>query len=110
MTEKLPDCPVEIFLMFIGNKWSALILRDLMDGPQRFSQLQRSIGGITQKVLTTNLRQMEERGILTRTVYPEVPPRVEYELTEIGYSLQDVLNALSAWGVKYRTSKARTMN
>lgn len=96
--------------MFLGNKWSALILRDLMDGPRRFSQLQRSIGGITQKVLTTNLRQMEERGILTRTVYPEVPPRVEYELTEIGYSLQDVLNALGAWGEKYRTSKARIMN
>lgn len=110
MTEKLPDCPVEISLMFLGNKWSALILRDLMDGPRRFSQLQRSIGGITQKVLTTNLRHMEERGILSRTVYPEVPPRVEYELTEIGYSLQAVLDALGAWGEKYRTSKARIMN
>ena len=102
MKDKIPNCPVEVSLLFIGNKWSALILRDLMVGPLRFSELQRSIGTITQKVLTTNLRQMEQRGILTRTVYPEVLPRVEYELTELGYSLSEVLDALRIWGEKYQ--------
>ena len=90
----LPACPVETTLMLIGSKWKVLILRDLMDGTRRFSELKKSIGAITQKVLTSNLRDMEDCGLLTRTVYPEVPPRVEYTLTEYG---KVNLKGLSTW-------------
>ena len=99
---KLPDCPVETTLSLISNRWKVLIIRDLMDGKKRFSELQHKIGTISQKVLTSNLRAMETQGLLTRTVFPEVPPRVEYELTELGQSLRPVLNSLSAWGEYYQ--------
>lgn len=101
---ELPACPVETTLFFISNKWSGLILRDLMDGACRFNELRRSIGNISQKVLTSNLRQMEEHGLLTRTVYAEVPPRVEYELTDLGKSLQPVIDELRQWGETYKQS------
>lgn len=91
---ELPACPVETTLTLIGDKWKVLILRDLMPGTKRFGELKRSIGSVTQKVLAAQLRQMEESGLLTRTVYAEVPPRVEYTLTELGYSLKPVLDAM----------------
>lgn len=99
---ELPACPVETTLTMISNKWKVLILRDLMPGTKRFGELKRSIGQVSQKVLTSQLRQMEESGLLTRTVYPEVPPRVEYTLTELGYSLKPVLDAMWRWGVAYK--------
>ena len=111
MEIKKPDpstCPVETTLFFLSTKWSALILRDLMDGPRRFNELQRSIGHISQKVLTSNLRQMEKHGLLTRTVYAEVPPRVEYELTELGASLKPVMDTLRWWGEIYSASASDT--
>ena len=98
----LPACPVETTLMLIGSKWKVLILRDLMDGTRRFSELKKSIGTITQKVLTSNLRDMEACGLLTRTVYPEVPPRVEYTLTQTGYSLKPILGSMVDWGTAYK--------
>ena len=101
-TSSLPACPVETTLTLISNRWRVLILRDLMEGPLRFGELKRSIGDITQKVLTSNLRGMEEQGLLTRTVFPEVPPRVEYELTELGYSLKPVLDSMDEWGTDYK--------
>ena len=99
---ELPACPVETTLMLIGDKWKVLILRDLMDGTKRFGELKKSIGTVSQKVLTTQLRDMEEKGLLTRKVYAEVPPRVEYTLTETGYSLKPVLDAMWAWGAEYK--------
>ena len=99
---KLPACPVETTLMLIGDKWKVLILRDLMDGTKRFGELKKSIGTVSQKVLTAQLRDMEEKGLLTRKVYAEVPPRVEYTLTETGYSVKPVLDAMWAWGADYK--------
>ena len=99
---ELPACPVETTLMLIGDKWKVLILRDLMDGTKRFGELKKSIGTVSQKVLTAQLRDMEEKGLLTRKVYAEVPPRVEYTLTETGYSLKPILDAMWAWGADYK--------
>ena len=101
-TKGLPACPVETTLSLIGDKWKVLILRDLMPGTKRFGELRKSIGSVSQKVLTAQLRDMEERGLLSRTVYAEVPPRVEYTLTETGYSLKPVLDAMTAWGTAYQ--------
>jgi DNA-binding HxlR family transcriptional regulator len=101
----LPACPVETTLTLISDKWKVLILRDLLDGTMRFGQLKKSIGTVSQKVLTAQLREMEASGLLTRTVYAEVPPRVEYALTELGYSLKPVLNAMAAWGEDYQKKK-----
>ncbi len=102
-TEKgLPACPVETTLTLISDKWKVLILRDLTGGTKRFGELKKSLDGVSQKVLTAQLRQMEETGLLTRRVYPEVPPRVEYTLTELGYSLQPVLDAMRSWGEAYQ--------
>ena len=98
----LPACPVETTLTLISNKWKVLIIRDLLPGTKRFGELKKSIGSVSQKVLTAQLRQMEESGLLTRTVYPEVPPRVEYTLTELGQSLRPVLDALKSWGEEYK--------
>ena len=101
--ESLPACPVETTLTLIGNKWQVLILRDLnLNGTMRFKELQRSIGKISQKVLTSNLRAMEEAGIVHREVFAEVPPRVEYSLTDLGQSLKPVLDAMWAWGEGYK--------
>lgn len=104
MTAKaaLPACPVETTLTLIGDKWKVLILRDLMPGTKRFGELKKSVGSVSQKVLTAQLRQMEDSGMLTRTVYPEVPPRVEYTLTELGYSLKPIMDAMWAWGEGYQ--------
>ena len=102
MEKTLPACPVEATLTLIGDRWKVLILRDLMEGTRRFGELKKSLGSITQKVLTANLRQMEDTGLLTRKVYAEVPPRVEYTLTDTGYSLRPVLDAIAAWGAEYK--------
>ena len=101
-TKTLPACTVETTLTLISDKWKVLILRDLLTGTKRFGELKKSIGGVSQKVLTAQLRQMEDSGLLTRTVYPEVPPRVEYTLTELGLSLKPVLDALQIWGERYK--------
>ena len=93
---------METTLTLISDKWKVLILRDLMSGTKRFGELKKSIGHVTQKVLTAQLRQMEETGLLTRKVYAEVPPRVEYTLTELGYSLKPILDAMWAWGEGYK--------
>lgn len=98
----LPACPVETTLMLIGDKWKVLILRDLLPGTKRFGELKKSIGGVSQKVLTAQLRDMEKSGLLTRTVYPEVPPKVEYTLTELGLSLKPILDAMWSWGEEYQ--------
>ena len=102
MEKNLPACPVETTLMLISDRWKVLIIRDLLDGTKRFGELKKSIGKVSQKVLTANLRSMEDSGLLTRKVYPEVPPRVEYTLTETGYSLKSVLDAMVAWGTEYK--------
>lgn len=101
---ELPACPVETTLTLIGDKWKVLILRDLLPGTKRFGELKKSVGNISQKVLTTQLRAMEESGLLTRTVYAEVPPRVEYTLTELGQSLRPILDAMRSWGEGYKAS------
>ncbi len=98
----LPECPVETTLMLISDKWKVLILRDLLQGAKRFSELKKSLGSISQKVLTSQLRQMEGSGLLTRTVYAQVPPKVEYALTDLGRSLEPVLMAMKDWGEQYR--------
>ncbi len=100
----LPACPVETTLTLIGDKWKVLILRDLMPGTKRFGELKKSIGNVSQKVLTAQLRAMEESGLLTRTVYAEVPPRVEYTLTALGKSLKPILDALWNWGEEYKAA------
>ena len=102
MKRELPACPVETTLMLISDRWKVLIIRDLMDGTKRFGELKKSIGSISQKVLTSNLRSMEESGLLTRKVYAEVPPRVEYTLTETGYSLKTILDSMVEWGKAYQ--------
>ena len=102
MSKNLPACPVEVTLMLISDRWKVLILRDLLSGTKRFGEIKKSIGSISQKVLTSNLRSMEEDGLLTRKVYAEVPPRVEYTLTELGKSLRPILCAMQQWGLEYQ--------
>ena len=102
MKKELPACPVETTLMLISNRWNVLILRDLMEGTKRFGELKKSLGAISQKVLTANLRAMEENRLLIRTVYAQVPPKVEYTLTDTGYSLKPVLDAMVQWGTQYK--------
>ena len=102
MEKTLPACPVETTLMLISDRWKVLIIRDLMDGTKRFGELKKSIGSISQKVLTSNLREMEADGLVNRKVYAEVPPRVEYTLTDTGYSLKPILDAMVEWGQEYK--------
>jgi DNA-binding HxlR family transcriptional regulator len=102
MKKELPACPVETTLLLIGDKWKVLILRDLIEGTKRFGELKKSIGTISQKMLTQQLRDMEEDGLVERKVYAEVPPRVEYSLTEDGVSLKPILDSLWAWGEQYQ--------
>ena len=102
-TKNIPDCPVEMTLQLIGDKWKVLIIRDLLTGTKRFNELMRSVSGITQKVLTSHLRAMEKNGLVTRTVYPVVPPKVEYTLTGTGYSLKPILDSMYAWGNEYKS-------
>lgn len=99
---ELPEGPVATAVQLIGNKWKLLILRNLMSRPWRFNELLKSLSGLSQKVLTDNLRAMENDGIITRTVYPEVPPRVEYALSELGESMRPILKALEVWGAGYQ--------
>ena len=100
--KEFPACPVETTLTLIGDKWKVLILRDLMPGTKRFGELKKSIGNVSQKVLTAQLRAMEESGLVHREVYAEVPPRVEYSLTELGKSLKPILDSMWAWGEDYK--------
>ena len=100
----LPACPVETTLSLIGDKWKILILRDLISGTKRFSELKRSIGGVSQKVLTAQLRAMEQDGLVSRKVYAEVPPKVEYSLTDLGKSLKPILDAMWQWVENYQSS------
>lgn len=100
--KELPACPVETTLSLIGDKWKVLILRDLITGTKRFGELKKSIGTVSQKVLTAQLRNMEENGLIHRKVYAEVPPRVEYSLTELGQSLKPILDAMQNWGEEYK--------
>ena len=105
---ELPDCPVATTLQLIGNKWKILILRNLQSRPWRFNEMLRSIPEISQKVLTDNLRTLERDGIITRTVYPEVPPRVEYALSDVGESMRPIIRAMEVWGAGYqRTVRER---
>ena len=105
MEKVLHACPVETTLMLMSDRWKVLILRDLLTGTKRFGELKKSVGNISQKVLTSNLRSMEESGLLTRKVYAEVPPRVEYTLTGTGYSLKPVLDAMVEWGTQYKAQQ-----
>lgn len=105
--QELPACPVETTLTLISDKWKVLILRDLLTGTKRFGELRKSIGTVSQKVLTSQLRQMKESGLLTRKVYAEVPPRVEYTLTELGYSLKPIMDAMWTWGENYQAQNEK---
>lgn len=103
--DELPDCPVATTVQLIGSKWKLLILRNLLARPWRFNELRKSLDGISQKVLTDSLRSMEEDGIITRTVYPEVPPRVEYALSELGESMRPIITAMEEFGAGYKKQK-----
>lgn len=102
---KFPECPVETTLLLISDKWKVLIIRDLLSGKKRFGELKKSVGTISQKVLTSNLRAMEANGLISRKVYPEVPPKVEYSLTELGQSLKPVLDAMGSWGEDFKRNQ-----
>ena len=101
--ELLPECPVATTVQLIGNKWKLLIIRNLQIRPWRFNELQKNLDGISQKVLTDSLRSMEADGLITRTVYAEVPPRVEYSLSELGETMRPILDAMAAWGNSYKS-------
>lgn len=100
--EELPACPVATTVQMIGSKWKLLIMRNLLARPWRFNELKKDLEGISQKVLTDSLRSMEADGIITRTVYPEVPPRVEYALSALGESMRPIMNAMEVWGLSYK--------
>ncbi len=102
--DELPECPVAITVSIIGSKWKLLIIRNLLARPWRFNELKKDLEGISQKVLTDSLRSMEEDGIIIRTVYPEVPPRVEYSLSELGESMRPILNVMEKWGTEYKNA------
>lgn len=102
--DELPECPVATTVSIIGSKWKLLIIRNLLSRPWRFNELKKDLEGISQKVLTDSLRAMEDDGIITRTVYPEVPPRVEYALSELGESMRPILDAMYSWGEEYKKS------
>lgn len=103
--EELPACPVATTVALIGSKWKLLIMRNLMTRPWRFNELQRDLAGISQKVLTASLRSMEADGLITRTVFPEVPPRVEYALSGLGESMRPIMDAMEAWGNEYKARR-----
>lgn len=102
MQQTLPECPVEITMGLIGDKWKILIIRDLLTGTKRFGELRKSLTGISQKVLTNNLRDMEKSGLVHREIFAEVPPRVEYSLTDTGWSLKPILHSMVEWENNYR--------
>lgn len=101
-SKDLPKCPIETTLKMLGCKWKVLIIRELLTGTKRFGELKKAVTGITQKVLTSKLREMEELGLVERKIYPQIPPKVEYTLTDIGYSLRPVLESLKDWGKDYK--------
>ena len=103
--EELPECPVATTVQLIGSKWKLLILRNLMQRPWRFNELRKSLEGISQKVLTDSLRSMEADGLITRTVYPEVPPRVEYALSDLGQSMRPIIQVMEDWGMDYKKKR-----
>ena len=103
LPSNLPACPVEVTLLLLSNKWTILILRDLLTGTKRFGELKKSLSGVSQKVLTANLRSLEEKGIIEREVFPEVPPRVEYTLTDLGKTLEPIIDSMHAWGEFYKS-------
>ncbi len=103
--EELPACPVATTVQLVGSKWKLLILRNLLARPWRFNELRKNLEGISQKVLTDSLRSMEEDSIITRTVYPEVPPKVEYALSELGESMRPIIRAMEQWGIAYKESR-----
>lgn len=103
--EELPACPVATTVQMIGSKWKLLIMRNLLQRPWRFNELKKDLEGISQKVLTDSLRSMEADGIITRTVYPEVPPRVEYALSDLGESMRPIMDAMEICGTEYKKSK-----
>ncbi len=103
--DELPACPVATTVQLIGSKWKLLILRNLLQRPWRFNELRKDLEGISQKVLTDSLRSMEDDGIITRTVYPEVPPRVEYALSELGESMRPIIKAMEQWGITYKEGR-----
>lgn len=105
---ELPACPVATTVQLIGSKWKLLIMRNLLARPWRFNELRKDLEGISQKVLTDSLRSMEKDGIITRTVYPEVPPRVEYALSELGESMRPIMDAMEKWGSDYKNSEQRS--
>lgn len=100
--EEMPACPVATTVALIGSKWKLLIMRNLLARPWRFNELKKDLKGISQKVLTDSLRSMEKDGIITRTVYPEVPPRVEYALSDLGESMRPIIMSMEAWGIAYK--------
>ena len=102
--DELPECPVATTVSLIGSKWKLLILRNLLNRPWRFNELKKDLNGISQKVLTDSLRSMEEDGLITRTVYPEVPPHVEYALSELGESMRPILTSMQEWGTNYKNN------
>lgn len=104
--EEVPACPVATTVALIGSKWKLLIMRNLLARPWRFNELKKDLAGISQKVLTDSLRSMEADGIITRTVYPEVPPRVEYALSELGESMRPIMDAMEAWGLDYKKNNS----
>ena len=103
--EELPACPVATTVQMIGSKWKLLIMRNLLARPWRFNELKKDLAGISQKVLTDSLRSMEADGIITRTVYPEVPPRVEYALSDLGESMRPIIKSMEVWGMAYKEQK-----
>lgn len=105
MAKTFTDCPVEYTAALIASKWKIIILRELLTGTKRYNELTRNVVGISAKVLTENLRELESDGIITRKVYPEVPPKVEYSLSDMGWDLKDVIEAMRAFGLKYKDSK-----
>ncbi len=105
--KRMPDCPVATTVLLVGSKWRLLILRDLMAGTKRFNQLYHGLENISQKVLTENLKAMEEEGIIARKVYPEIPPKVEYSLTELGLKMKPIIDSMATWGNYYRAARAR---
>lgn len=103
--EELPACPVATTVSLIGSKWKLLIMRNLLARPWRFNELRKDLDGISQKVLTDSLRSMEADGLVVRTVYPEVPPRVEYALSPLGKSMQPIIKSMETWGLAYKSGK-----
>lgn len=103
LPSNLPACPVEVTLLLLSNKWTILILRDLFTGTKRFGELKKSLNGVSQKVLTANLRSLEEKGIIEREVFPEVPPRVKYRLTDLGKTLDPIIKSMHNWGEFYES-------